>query len=199
MAGCQALLRSPNDVVEKDAGVCKLFQTETIYALRGTVGSADRAGVRCLGIISNALTWVQSAESCTAKVTKRALERVTAPSQMSSAIPLRTRLATCDEASSNLACEKAFQNDRGDGWTNLLLSCDTQSAAGWHGKTASLVSEDITGMLNVALACRMAEGIRKFRRCVREHVRSKIAWTEASRGLRRQGAGRPPSGRNTSK
>ena len=40
--------------------------------------------------------------------------------------------------------------DRGDGWTNLLLSCDTHSAASCHGKSASLVAEDITRILNVA-------------------------------------------------
>ena len=44
------------DVGDKDAGVCKLFQTETTHALRGKAGSADPAGVRYLDIISNPLT-----------------------------------------------------------------------------------------------------------------------------------------------
>ena len=34
-------------------GVCKLFQTETTCALLGKIGSAEPAGVRYLGIISN--------------------------------------------------------------------------------------------------------------------------------------------------
>ena len=120
------------------------------------------------------LTWVQSVESCTAKVTKRALEGVTTPPEMSS------RLATCDNASSNLACAKVTQKGRGNGWTNLLLSCDAHSTSGCHRKTESLVAEDITGMLNVALACGMTGRMRKFCKCVREHVMSKIAWTEAT-------------------
>ena len=94
----------------------------------GKMALPTPAGVRYLGIISNPLAWVQSVESCTEKVTKRALERVTAPSEMSFALPLRTLLATCGKASSNLACEKAIQKDRGDGWTDVLLFCDAATA-----------------------------------------------------------------------
>ena len=123
-------------VVVKDAGVCKRCQTETTCALLGKVGSADPAGVRYLATISKPFTWVQSVEPCTAKVTKRALEKVMTPSEMSSAFPLRSRLAICDKASSNLLGEKTIQRDRGP-----------RSAAGRHGKgkTASLVVETSQG------------------------------------------------------
>ena len=100
LVACRALPRSANacsvrDGVGKDAGLCK-HQKETTHAWLGKVGSASPAGVRYLGISSNPLPWAQSAEPPAAKVTKRAVGSVTAPSEMSSAFPLRTRLATCD-------------------------------------------------------------------------------------------------------
>ena len=148
MARCQALPRSPQpacfvrEVVGKTWVSASSATRRRLVRCLGRVGSADPAGVRYLCIFSNPLTSVPSVESCTARVTKRALERVTTTSEMSSASPRRTRLATCDKASSNLACEKAIQKDRGEEWTNALLSCDTHTAAGCHGKTASLVAED---------------------------------------------------------
>ena len=120
VAGCQTLPRSsnargcPRSCDERRGCSHDLPDGHDSYALLGKVGSADPASVQYLRIISNPLTWVQSVELCTAKVTKRALEIVTTPSQMCSALPLRTRLATCDKASSNLACEKAIRKDRGD-------------------------------------------------------------------------------------
>ena len=93
------------DVVVTDAGDCKLFQT---------VGSANPAGVRYLGIMSNPLSWVQLVESCTAKVTKRAWEKVTSTSEMNSAVPLRT----CDKvmAIQNRGWPKAATARRRRSW-----------------------------------------------------------------------------------
>ena len=56
------------DVEETVAGVWKLSQTETTFVLLGKVGSADQAGVRYLGIISNPLSWVHSVRSCAPRV-----------------------------------------------------------------------------------------------------------------------------------
>ena len=54
---------------------------------------------------------IQSVEWCTAKITKRPTVRVTTPSEMSSAFPLRTWLASYDKASSNLACGKSRRTE----------------------------------------------------------------------------------------
>ena len=86
-----------------------------------------------------------------------------------------TRLVTCDQASLNLACEKAIQKHRDDGWTNLLLSCDP---LGRRLPRQDGVSWPRTSQGCSTWPCGMTGSTRKFRGCVRDHVMRKIAWTE---------------------
>ena len=118
--------------MEKDAG-----------ALLGKAGSTDPAGVLYLGIICKPLTWVRSVESCTAKVTKRALERVTRDELCFSTNPEGPRRLV-DELVAVVRHPLGRRLPRQDG---------------------VVVAENITGMLNVALACGMTG--------------SMSAWTEA--------------------
>ena len=67
------------EVVENDAGVCKVFETETTHALLGKVDSSLPSGCSASWHHQQPLACVLSVESCIAKVTKRALERVTTP------------------------------------------------------------------------------------------------------------------------
>ena len=158
----------------KDSGPTKLFQTETTYGMLGKVDGATPEAAQYLGLIGTPLTWVQTLDSTAAKVIKRALEKITMPSVHSQSFPLRSRVVTSDKASSNIRCEKDIQRERGGAWGSLTLSCDTHNASTCHTKTAALVASDVSGMLNIALACGAPGAMKKFRRCVREYVMAKI-------------------------
>ena len=118
----------------KNAGVCKLFQTETTYALLGNVGSADRAGRHhqqpaYVGVVVHR----EVPQPCVAEGDDASRDEL---------LLFHSALGSP---------HVTIQNDRGDKWTNLMLSCGTQEAAGC--KTKSLLEEGIAQMLNMALAC----------------------------------------------
>ena len=161
-------------VLGTDAGTTKFFQSEVAYCLLGKCVEPSSGDPTFFGVHSNAVTYVQALVEKNAAAYKEALGRVCCPSAETLKFPLPLRLATCDKDASNLKAEREIAQERGDPWAHLAFTCDVHTAAGCHTKVATLVQDEISGILHLALSLCASGHMGQFRRCIIEYVEERM-------------------------
>lgn len=162
-------------VLASDTGASKLFQTEAAYGMLCKVDTSGAGGSKLVGIIGRPATWIQQLEQNSAELYKRALVQVCKATTASLSHDLPVRLAASDKNAANVKAEKGLVRDRSNPWLGFSFFCDIHTAAGCHTKTAKLVESDIKGLLNISLSVLLTGNMRRFRRCMRADIVSRLS------------------------
>lgn len=113
-------------------------------------------------------------ESGTAEVLKSCQQRLSASTRATKSFVQHTRGVCTDGGSANLACERALSGARGDGGKTVHVLCEVHKTSLIHGKTFSLISDNIKGMVACALSLRNGSAMGKFRQCLMDEIDSRL-------------------------
>ena len=144
----------------RTAGVCKVLQTQSYYALLVQVGAHS------LFFQGSQGTWLQVLDSTSGEVILKALKQSQFITTQSEAYPLKVRLACTDSHKATKKAEELFVDEQA-GWMGLHLFCEAHFAAICLRHAFSLVLPATSGMVHVSLALRGSSGnIGVFRKCL---------------------------------
>ena len=126
------IVSASEHILSKSAGVAKLFQTESRFAmLFRTGGEAPDEYPTFCATRGETLNWLQVLDSTSADHIRKALKVTNSVSRCAQQFPMRIRLSTSDGASSNIRAEKDLIEER-PGWSLVHILCEVQDFKDSH-------------------------------------------------------------------
>lgn len=100
--------------------------------------------------------------------------RMSTATRAAKAFHHQCRAVCTDSAPVNIVCERKVAKQRGDECSRLHILCEVHRVSLIHGKTLSLLSENIKGMIKTALCLRTGTTLNKFRLCLRDEIDARV-------------------------
>ena len=134
-----------------------------------------RIGARYVSVFGDVPCHLQVLEKNNAVVLAECLRRLSAVTSSSDAFNLQSRVVSRDQAGANKKAERGIQHERHGKWAALELDCEIHATARAFNKTYDqLLSDDVSGLLNVALCLRSGANMTLFRRCLQQECLSTL-------------------------
>ena len=124
----------------------------------------------CISTLSN-LTVI---ERGTAETLKECQLRLSGATRASATFRQQIRLVCTDGCAANILCEKHVAAARGDACSAVHVLCDVHRTSLVHGKTLSLLDDNVRGVLRCALSLRNGAALSRFRRCLKDEIASRL-------------------------
>lgn len=140
----------------------KLFQTEVSHGM--LLSFPGETGEQWVMLFAKGLASLQALDSTNAITLREALERSSQVNLGSQMFEEKMRASTSDKASSNRKADRAVTIERGQGWSGLSFDCEVHIVATAHKHCFKLLTNAITGTINLALALQMGGAMARFRR-----------------------------------
>jgi hypothetical protein len=154
--------------------VSKIVQSTSDY---GILIKCPRTG-ELLSIYGKSLTWLQWVDRTTGECILESEHQRRALTPSSGAFGLKSRVSTCDGASSNDRAERELLRElkeHSPSWARLAITCEIHKTAGIHSKVfGGLANNSIKGQIHWSLSLNFGTGIIRFGRILREVIRSKL-------------------------
>ena len=159
------------------ATVSKMFATDNKYVM--LVSTSDQTSRKPTFYLfaSATLALLRLLDKSTGFSQSQVLMDNTCASPSSELFLFKAQCTTTDMAGANYAAESALLNKRGEGWGGLHLACNMHVIARAFAKTFSLMENQVSGMIHMALCLSLGGTMQRFRRAMVQVVAERLKVT----------------------
>eukprot|EP00971_Amphidinium_carterae_P352411 6492583-Amphidinium_carterae.1 len=171
----RALSTDLADFMQQDAVLCKLFATESKYAvlLKHGGGEVGRPSTpKYILIEGQTLTHLQCLQSATGNAVYKAL-CVNNNTKAEFPATFKARLTCTDQAAYNYVAEEKMLDAWGDEWTGCHTACNLHVVARVLTRTMLHVDSHIQGLLHFSLALSNSSALQRFRHALAQVLLAK--------------------------